>query len=434
MGAYLCLLYLLKNKKRIMKKILRVTRKILLASLFVVLVLYLIFNTYVFLNRKDDRLMDDSHLIPVMLNVSNKQNAYPELKEAMEVMYYPEEKKDLILNMITENNWDGELVREIVANNQNIYKLIDDAVQKEYLVLPAVNNLQPSELSMKAVSGSLPDVSELRKLNRILLLGAKNDFDNNNFNDGVQKIINSLSISYKLRNKNNATIPTYIISTGLNKSTGRVIESLSNEGKLNREDGLKLQNELKKVENNSAVINSMKFEYLIMKNAVLDFKYQSFVDNYNLGQSEIINKRLGSSFYFKPNQTINLYNKLFTSEINKYSSIDCRENGDSAYKRYIQNNNPIILLFKENAVGKFLVDLYATSTNIRNVVCDDFANSVKLQLLIALNAYKKDIGKNSKSLEMLHNEGYLISDIDDLRLSKVGLFYDKENGKIVSNK
>jgi hypothetical protein len=244
-----------------MKKILSIIGKFFLVIFAILVVLYIGFNIYISLNSKDDELIDDTMLTPVVLDIPDNENAFIDLKKASEVMYFPQ-NYDALLKQITSDNFDVRLAQNIIDKNQETYNHIEQGLHKEYLINPNINGVDTIKISPFLKVNNI----FLRQLNTLLLLDARNNFETGDYNKGVNRVLQSLDIVHKLREKNNSIATDYFISLAINNKIIELVKAISSKSGFKKEYAIELQKKFGQTKREDFLKKGRGFEYVMMKN------------------------------------------------------------------------------------------------------------------------------------------------------------------------
>jgi len=379
---------------------------------------------YFFANSGDEELLDNSHLVFETINIPDEKNGWFELKKAGEKMHYPEDKSELITEMVNGEAWDQKLVDELVEKNQEALEYFNKSAEYDFIVNPSRNNLSTENLNFDTVFESIPFYRNINKLNLIL---AKNEIKRNNLDRGISRFISSISVSYKIADKNILFIE-YLLTLSVNTHNHSAISNTLNEISLRKDESIILQRELEKNKENLAYV--FKGEFWNTANS-----FQSMYKSEDLSETEkeFIAKNLSnkSNFYLKPNKHLNALNKIATRNVeNSYRSCNNLipfETVDS-----IRYENPLSLFFTENAISKILIRL--TSVNLDSIHkkrCAEDFDILALQVKLAANAFKNDNKRYPNDVEEIKKDGYLVAETPD-SINGWDLKYDKSKGELIN--
>jgi hypothetical protein len=378
------------------------------------------------MNSDDEALVDDSELLPDIVSVSDQENAWIDLNNAREVMYYPKDKEDLIRKMSLGEEWDSELAAEIVRKNQETYAYIESAVDKKYFSNPGFNGLKKEDYRAALIL----ETPDFRALNRIYLISAKSDLLAGDFDSGIRKILNSISIGNKIKgNLVNAILIEYLVGLGIAQNTYLFIENVNSEFQIYKNNSVVLQKKLEESKDNEkGLARIWKLEYLMMRNEVINLSSREYLEE-NLPQySEAVPN--DSSFYFKQNESRNMIMRKFKRDIeNSYRSCDnlipFEKEAD------LGEMNKLSFLLTENVIGKILIDIATVSSDpVQEKRCMEDFRVTDLQVQLASSAYRIDNGFYPGTIRELIESGYLVIEIPE-KLHGWDVKYDQEKGKLV---
>lgn len=407
-----------------MKKVLVFFGKTIAVLLSFLVVAFIGLKIYFFANSGDEELLDNSHLVFETINIPDEKNGWFELKKAGEKMYYPEDKSELITEMVNGEAWDQKLVDELVEKNQEALEYFNKSAEYDFIVNPSRNNLSTENLNFDTVFESIPFYRNINKLNLIL---AKNEIKRNNLDRGISRFISSISVSYKIADKNILFIE-YLLTLSVNTHNHSAISNTLNEISLRKDESIILQRELEKNKENLAYV--FKGEFWNTANS-----FQSMYKSEDLSETEkeFIAKNLSnkSNFYLKPNKHLNALNKIATRNVeNSYRSCNNLipfETVDS-----IRYENPLSLFFTENAISKILIRL--TSVNLDSIHkkrCAEDFDILALQVKLAANAFRNDNKRYPNDVEEIKKDGYLVAETPD-SINGWDLKYDKSKGELIN--
>lgn len=407
-----------------MKKVLVFFGKTIAVLLSFLVVAFIGLKIYFFANSGDEELLDNSHLVFETINIPDKKNGWFELKKAGEKMHYPEDKSELITEMVNGEAWDQKLVDELVEKNQEALEYFNKSAEYDFIVNPSRNNLSTENLNFDTVFESIPFYRNINKLNLIL---AKNEIKRNNLDRGISRFISSISVSYKIADKNILFIE-YLLTLSVNTHNHSAISNTLNEISLRKDESIILQRELEKNKENLAYV--FKGEFWNTANS-----FQSMYKSEDLSETEkeFIAKNLSnkSNFYLKPNKHLNALNKIATRNVeNSYRSCNNLipfETVDS-----IRYENPLSLFFTENAISKILIRL--TSVNLDSIHkkrCAEDFDILALQVKLAANAFRNDNKRYPNDVEEIKKDGYLVAETPD-SINGWDLKYDKSKGELIN--
>lgn len=408
-----------------MKKIWALFGKVVLIFIACVALIFIGIKIYFIANSEDDELLDNSHLVFETINVPNERNGWFELKKAEEKMYYPEDKRELIDKMINGESWNQEIADEIVEKNLEALAYFNKSVEYEFIADPLKNNLSTRDLNPYTVfSGG----AFYRNLNRLNLISAKNEIKKGNFDSGIDKIILSIKVADKIKEKSISLID-YLLVLSLNTHNRLVISGVADELAFQKDKSILLQKELEKNKKNKETLaNAFRSEFWNMVNGFDDL----YIDeNLSVAEKEFIAGHLSekSNFYLKPNRHMNDLNKIYTRNVdNSYRACDNLIPFDNSNS--FEYRNSFSLIFTENAISKILISL--TNVNLDSAHkkrCIEDFDVLALQVELGANAFRNDNRRYPENISEMLKSGHLIVDVPE-SLNGWKIIYDKENGEL----
>lgn len=412
-----------------MNKVLKLAGKIILVLVAVLVIFFIGIKIYFAANSGDDELLDNSHLILKTINIPKEKNGWHELKRAEEVMYYPEEKNELIDKMISGENWDQKFVSDFIEKNRESFVYIESGFKKEITNSPLLNNFNVQNIKPDTVIESLIFSRKLNKLNLIL---AKNYIKNGDFDKGLERLVLSVNFTNKTKIADMVLID-YLIELSLRGSNYIAIKSIINESDIYKNKSIDLQNALEINKNNKeSLAQVFKGEFWFNTNALNSlYAGDNLGEDLSEAEKKFISKNISkeSNFYFKPNKYKNALNKSYTRNIeNSYRSCDNLIPFDES--NHFEYSNPISLIFTENAVGKILLTIADVNwDSLQKKRCAEDFNIVALQVKLASNAYKNDFKKYPLSIKEMTEAGYLVVKVTE-NINGWSVIYNKEMGEL----
>ncbi len=84
--------------------------------------------------------VDDSDLRVAELGLPEDQNAYYPFRDALKAMYLPDDKRDLVMDIAMGEDWDPDLVKDLVERNQMVFEHFKKALNYKYFQVPTTDS------------------------------------------------------------------------------------------------------------------------------------------------------------------------------------------------------------------------------------------------------------------------------------------------------
>ena len=379
------------------------TLKIIGIIIIVLIILYLIFLFVIpkFLSifwGKDDLTVNDADLQLQAVSILEDQNSYYDLVKIGCVMaenivctnvkiIIPKDIQ-LATDYRNSDSWDNQKILQILNDNQAAMAIFQAASLKDKFADPAYSD--PNNIS---VNSPITPMNDWRNAARLFYIKSiwlvKQGKDKEAFDAALIpiKIGQSLEMSQ-------SWLITNLVGKGIKETGLEAIQKLISYTSLNLGELSLYINQIKQYTSkaNSTYFN---FSYLEAKdglnNLLLDITSKLPANEKNFYKN---------NFYYKPNQTLNLFAQLTRDRI-KEAATPCYEDSEIDQTR-LSSDNPFKLYFTENAIGKLLYDMSAVSLNsIKTKRCINDTLISSIELMAAIKGYISD-----------HNDYPLI--LDDL--------------------
>ncbi len=95
---------------------------------------------------KDIAPIDDSDLRLEIIEVPESDNAYFDFLKIKDSIYYPNERREEIEAMATNQGWNNELAKELISKNEQAFEYLKSGLRKNKYQNPLI--VDPSKFSM----------------------------------------------------------------------------------------------------------------------------------------------------------------------------------------------------------------------------------------------------------------------------------------------
>jgi hypothetical protein len=350
---------------------------------------------------KDIPPINDSDIILKKINVPDHQNAYFDLRNLdKKVIYEPEGKSELVMNMATGKAWDETVAREIVARNTEAFGYFAKAARKPKFQDPAFAD--PENISPYTV---LPPMDTWRRMARLSAIRAVYLANQGKDKEAMGEALNSVKIGQKIQ-ESQASIIGYLTALRM-KGVG--LEAVQRVAHLSRMSSSDLTNYARALnafyENEGGLINAFKGEYhtqLWIINGLAEGNEEALREVFGEAGSEDprIVGLLRNNYYFQPNKTKLLFAERTRADIKNVNQ-PCGEIKETDVPRLAPIGS-VKLYATENAIGKILHDSFAGDlTTVIMMKCEEDLLVAVTQAILAIKAYKNDTGNYPATLSDL---------------------------------
>ena len=389
-------LLLKKTKKNWKRYVLFFGCFLVVLVIFVVIALSFLPNILSILKPGDAELVDDTNLQLSKITVLDEENGFYDLdKITDEIIYEPGDYYQRLLDTVNYNEappWDLVFAEDLIANNQEALNLFYQAAEKDHIQMPAY--MDPANLG---IDSPLYQMGNYRVVARIVAVNAQRLSRADRPDDALREAVKLNKIGHKLINGQNNFIAIFV-GIAIQKLGTETIHKILRFGNPSKEVLMEVSETVGiSSDNLEGYKNGYGFEYTNIVNTIvstinapIEEKMQALSQETSAGK---YSDRLGHSYYYKPNQTKNLYANLYLPQVNAVGNVcqlDELERDLSQFQSSLYDDTWKII-FEENAIGKLLfsVTVITLSGSLEQQCLNDFA-SAAVQTELAIRAYKLD--------------------------------------------
>lgn len=344
---------------------------------------------------KDIPPIDDSDIrFTEVLNTPKDQNAYFDLVKLEESIYFPDDKSDLVKDIVAGKTWDEQVVEEIILQNVDTLVHFNNAAQKPLYQDPIA--MDPKDMTPDAV---LPPLNIFRNGAYISALKALSLSKEGKGGEAVEEALNSARIGQKIQNSRTHLIG-YLISIVMKQVGMGALQGVTASSSLKTDDIKKYIEELDNFyKNEEGLINSFRSEYRGMLEPLDIAEVQEFLPNNNLYERTLFKV---TNYRYQPNKMDALYAGYAREHIQNVNR-PCYALEWTEFKKLSRADNTFVFWVQENAIGYLLHDITGASSRSTVITrkCEEDALVATTQTLLAIKAYKNDTKKYPDSLDQL---------------------------------
>lgn len=371
---------------------------------------------------------DDSDLRLSKVEVPDEQNSFSDLVIiGNSSLYYPKGNESFDLqytNFAQLPQWNQALVDDALSNNQTILDLFAQAAQKTYFQIPEYSDPANYSLTMK-----LYPMNNWRAAARLFAIQALSYSWQNQPQKAAEAAIKIIRLGNAIQNSQGPVI-AYLVGTAIKDLGYQTFLQIIPYGDFTTTQITNYVDQLAYLKQNfEGLKNAFISEHLTQMlgiDSINNGDYTQFLGDPNAADniSQPIIKLAFSHFYFKPNETKQIFNDYIRQQI-KMTETDCSNRPEfSSKNETLAPTDKFKMYFTENVVGKLLHDTVALDlTSIQEKRCQE---NLLYQVTIAmanLRAYKIDHGDLPNSLEELLSS--YVTEVPIDVYSAQSLHYDK---------
>jgi hypothetical protein len=378
-------------------------RYIILIPLTVIASLF--FPSLLNLFTSDIEVISDSDIRLGIVVVPDEENAFFDLEKLEGNLYLPEDKKQLVLDMVSGKTWDDRVASEIVEKNEEAYAIFTEAAQRQRFQDP--ETADPSNITPNTV---LPKMNSWRSMAHLSSLKAMQLAREGNDEKAIEEAMKAVEIGQKIH-ESQAVLVGHLVASEMKRIGLQTLSIIIEASKLSSEDLVKYALSLDSYyKNEEGLVNSLKADYHFYS-YVLDSlsngdpeKFEEYVEYIGNTSDSFISYGLNEFYYFRPNETKLLFADLTRERINNFN-----QNCTGTVKVATPEDSRFKLIFTENAIGKILFKVISESSNdLATIKCEGDLIVASTQTLFAIKAYQKVNNNYPTSLNELV-PGYLPS-------------------------
>lgn len=364
---------------------------------------------------RDIAPIDDSDLKLQRVYVPDSENAYFDLVElggtALEpkqIIYEPEGKGQMIVDMAAGKVWDDQLAEELIARNADAFEHFSVAARKPKFQDPAY--VDPAKITVNTI---LVSFNSWRRMARLSAIRAQYLARQGNDKEALDEALKPIRIGQKIEESQGSMVG-YLVAMAMKSIGLTVMQQIVSTSKLGAMELSRYAQELDQFyKNEQGLAAVFKGEYLtgvhvidsITAEGVYRYLEESrrtagnsglpFDEKDETGQK--LSRLSGSNYYWHPNRTKALIAEDARERIRRTTQ-PCDEVREIEISKLTPSSR-MRLYVTENAIGKILHDLVAVGfTTVIQRKCEEDLFVAATQALLAIKAFKNDTGNYPVSL------------------------------------
>ena len=371
--------------------------KVLIGLVIFVIVIvaafYLMPSILTAIDPHDDPLSDDSQVRLQAVSVPNEDNGFFDLSAVTDEMIF-EPRGGFLLDYADYKNpveWNQQEVDETLAQSAVALALFDLAVAKSHFQIP--DYADPENISLET---KIYPMSNWRIIARVQAIKALSLSRANRPDEALREAVKINKLGHQIIVGHNSMIGT-LVGISIQQLGSETILRILPFGTPSTEVLAEVRNTLKNSSDNvEGYRDAFRGEYTNIANTIqesinqeLDENIQYLVDEGEVSRSYADFVKYG--YYYKPNQTQNLYINLHKQEIEAIGTkCDLDELGQELQSNIGEISSGKIV-FTENAIGKMLYSLTGLAlSSVLEKGCENDLIARVAEIQLALREYKSE--------------------------------------------
>lgn len=362
--------------------------------------------------------IDDSDLRLQKVVVADSENAYFDLIKLKDVIYYPDDKKQIIADMVAGKTWDAQLAQELISKNTEAFKYFTDASFKPKFQDPPFAD----PVNITPDSQNISPLNVIRNMAMLSAVKSLSFSKQGKDNEAMEEVMRSVNIGQKIQDSQGVIIH-YLVGSAMKGIGLRATQKILGTSKLKTSELKKYSQELDKYyKNEEGLTNAFKAEHY-MPVLGMEMLYKDILNRQAISNELIIKGsadptdiiqeladpsknftnlegRHDPSFYFQLNKSKLLMAELSRSQISDANRTCADFQGFNVKK--LDLTSPAEIIKTENAIGIILRDVVVGSIDtVFSRKCHEDALVGATQAMFALKAFKNDTKKYPATLDEL---------------------------------
>lgn len=340
---------------------------------------------------KDIAPIDDSDLRLEIIEVPESDNAYFDFLKIKDSIYYPNERREEIEAMATNQGWNNELAKELISKNEQAFEYLKSGLRKNKYQNPLI--VDPSKFSMDMRIDSRID---LHYLARIGVIKSQYLLNEGKSEESIMALFEICDAAQKIQDARSDFLEYLVAADMKSVSLTKAREIIL----LSSFDNAQLSQYIKWLDNYHSDYNELdlfvKAEYIT---------YVNMIDSMDLEQFDVsvqtIDNTLG--YYFHPNKTKLLLAEEARIQIDNLR-LACDDDNEVAINGCVSlPDHPLlgmlVVYTQENYIGKAISCLASSFKYSRSLLFNANSRLDAIILLAAIKEYYNDNKKYPNSID-----------------------------------
>ena len=350
---------------------------------------FIVITIFVAVRSKDEKPPNDADLVVTRLVIPPEENAFTYFNSIIDDLYYPDDEKNDLKEILADKQWNPKLANEIVKKNEKAFKNIEKGLECSQFQVPEIKDMDTK----------LPYLGPWRRMGTVMLIRSKLLYKEGKQQAALDQAIQVIQFGHRIEDSGGSIIH-YLVGMAIKRVAFRQIETMLMNSTLPPDYLSNYSERISKYTvNKEGLSSAFKTEYALFCKVINDMLEGKFIKNTK--KSTFLKKKKLSFFYFQPNKTKRIYADYTRSMIENiykpYSEIKTNEAEELEKK-----NKKWLLSITPNAAGNIMLSMfifYGKKFQRRKCAEDMFITFI--QLIIACKCYKIDHGHLPVRLEEL---------------------------------
>lgn len=400
-----------KEKSKVWKWVKRTVLFLVTLVILFVIVVRLTPSILSVLDPYDDPLIDDSDVRLTKISVPEAENGFFDFNSIGDKdIFRPSEneyKSKLSFsldytNFINPVTWDQNLVDQVLGKNQQALEILGSATAKKYFQIPEYqdpSNIYPNK--------KIYPMNHWRELSRLQAVKSISLARAGKIDEALGEAVKLNEIGHKIMSGHNSLVGG-LVGIAIHRLGSQTILEILTYGSPTKKVSTEIILRLNRAgENKEGYKNAFKFDHTLTINSIhntldkeLGYALNSMVESGEA--STAAPKLLKYKYYYKPNQTANLYTNLNRLHVTTAGELCDLPGADELILENKQKITGWKMLFRENLIGRLMFGV--TGLSLKTAVVKGCENDLISNITIielALLQYKEDKGDLPSNLNQL---------------------------------
>lgn len=379
--------------------------KVVAILIGLLVLLYFLIPLLLNLIYKDAASVEDSDLKVTGSPIPQNSNAYYDVLEIKNKLYYTKDSFDVLNN---PDKWNDAQVAQTLTKNADLLILLDRIIGKTRFQNPFFADPQKNALQVLTDSPEKFDPFSVLKTASVNELQSRKLYRQGKDNEALLVSLKPLKIGFLLGSDQPKLIE-YLTGTALRNSSLEAARKILDGQKLSSDA---LISQIPVLENlkdtKEGITNALKAEYAFYFEAIDSVSKGNLPEGSDFSDiSKSLNtspvSKVKNSYLYQPNNTKNLFAGYFRKSISEMKQ-PCTSVQVLKLNKPPKFKMSPSVLFTQNTVGVILFNGFVSSLDISSQLqrkCDSSLSNAATQTLFALKAYKIDTGNLPQNLSDL---------------------------------
>ncbi len=354
---------------------------------------------------KDDLTAEDDDLLVSRIAIPETENAFTYFNQAVEKIYWPEDKEGLIFDIIDGEEWDTSFIAELISQNEQSFNLLEEG-------LTYSNSQAPESTSLDAPR---PEVRLWLKIAQLSSIKATYLFKQGKEKAAFDEAIKVIKIGHMIQDSQGGLI-YHLIGMAMKRIGLERLREMVADTTLSPELLRSYVDELGELKaNREGLAYALKVDYTVMAKNIDDLSTGEASWGRMTGETEeeakARDKMVQTEYFFMPNKTKRLFAEVYRDGIANIPKHYAEMKFLDPQEFYVPLPDPeselsiIKFALSPNSQGNmfYMLVMPSLSRFVSGVCLEDFWVS-GTQLLLAMKSYKSETGSLPQSLGELMPE------------------------------